>query len=277
MRYLLYCIFNTPVGADLCIYSKRETLLGVGGQPISLIAKNGLIAVISRIDQSDLTPDIPRILAYEKVIKSFHSDPAIRGVIPMRYGCLFEEKSEISRFLEERGKEFEARLKDLEDRVEMGIRVLPGEVRSRIWKAETTAPYSPFCISHSPNPGRAYLAARKTYYEQQERFAKRVNEVAERCQIAFSGLFVKCKIECSSLRIPLLSLYFLVPRRSVEPFRKVFRHFSRKESAKLLLSGPWPPYNFVLPHQTVSLPECFRKSGQKGGFLYEGERGADFT
>lgn len=249
MRYLLYCIFNTPVGADLYVCLKPETPLGIGGQPVSLIAKNSLIAAISRIAQSDLTPDIPRILAYEKVIESFHRDPMIRGVIPMRYGCLFEEESQISRFLEERGKEFEALLKDLEGCVEMGIRVLIADCGLRNADSKRSIAQPPFCNPQSLTSGQAYLLARRTYYQQGEQLVKESNELSKRCRMVFSGLFVKCKTECFSLRIPLLSLYFLVPRRSVEPFRKIFRHISRKESAKLLLSGPWPPYNFVLPNQ----------------------------
>jgi hypothetical protein len=43
----------------------------------------------------------------------------------------------------------------------------------------------------------------------------------------------------------LLSLYFLVPGSAVESFRQAFRHLSATEPARLLLSGPWPPYNFV--------------------------------
>jgi hypothetical protein len=46
----------------------------------------------------------------------------------------------------------------------------------------------------------------------------------------------------------MLSLYFLVPKKSIDPFRRVFRHMRRRmETTKLLLSGPWPPYSFVLP------------------------------
>ena len=56
---------------------------------------------------------------------------------------------------------------------------------------------------------------------------------------------VKSKTEAPSPRLPLLSLYFLVDRAVVESFRQAFRRLSEAESARLLLSGPWPPYNFV--------------------------------
>jgi hypothetical protein len=173
----------------------------------------------------------------------------------MRYGCLIAEESQVLRLLEERGQQYEALLKELEGCVEMGIRILIAEcgMRNAEWRMEN--PQSEIRNPESLTPGRAYLAVRKVYYEQEERFAKKINELAERCRMAFSGLFVKCKTECSPLRIPILSLYFLVPRRSVETFRQVFRYMRLKESAKLLLSGPWPPYNFVLPASNPGWPE----------------------
>jgi hypothetical protein len=43
----------------------------------------------------------------------------------------------------------------------------------------------------------------------------------------------------------LLSLHFLVPRDSVEGFRRAADHLPSNQPFKLLFSGPWPPYNFV--------------------------------
>jgi hypothetical protein len=43
----------------------------------------------------------------------------------------------------------------------------------------------------------------------------------------------------------LASIYYLVPRDSVAEFRKAFQSMSLNNPAKLLLSGPWPPYNFM--------------------------------
>jgi len=44
----------------------------------------------------------------------------------------------------------------------------------------------------------------------------------------------------------LLSMYFLVPRPAQGAFREAARGLSAPGPAAVLLSGPWPPYNFVL-------------------------------
>ena len=37
-----------------------------------------------------------------------------------------------------------------------------------------------------------------------------------------------------------------MPRPAVQEFRQRFRRFNRQTEYGLLLSGPWPPYNFVV-------------------------------
>lgn len=236
--------------------------MGVDGQPVFLVSHNGLSAAISRINQSNITPEISCILAYQRVVESFHCHPAVGGVIPMRYGCLFEEEPQIIRLLKERSRQYKALLKELEGCVEMGIRILisptplqgPANRKSQIADRR----------SQIPNPGCAYLAARKAHYEQQEKFNKQAKEVIEQYRAAFNGLFLKCKTEFpsidnpqSAIRNPVLSLYFLVRREHVERFQQVFREINVQESPKLLLSGPWPPYNFVQPDHIYGQESIF--------------------
>ena len=272
MKFLLYCIFHSPVyasfgAAESRKYQKLGIHSGLGGQPVYILSRNGLSAAVSNIAPSDLNPDIPRILIYKKVIESFHSDHTI---IPMRYGCVFDEKSQITGLLKEREKQYKALLKELDGCEEIGIRIL-------LEKDQCEKMYAQTDIHNSATSLRTYLAARKAYYNQEELFAKEIRIVIESCHEVFAGLFVKCKEEYHTIRnISLPSLYFLVPRSSVESFRRVFRNISFNKSTKLLLSGPWPPYNFVLPvHSQNQSPVCTESREktvdreQKGGLINE--------
>jgi hypothetical protein len=91
----------------------------------------------------------------------------------------------------------------------------------------------------------AYLMARQAHYAHQDRWTREYSQAADRYRAQFAGLFVRYKTEAPSPRLPLLSLYFLVLRPTVASFRRAFRHLAETEPARLLLSGPWPPYNFV--------------------------------
>jgi len=132
----------------------------------------------------------------------------------------------------------------------MGLRVL---LASGPWAAaarggpeggrEVAGPHPPEAAPS--RPGLAYLLARKAHYTQEDRWTQEYRQAADRCLAQFSGLFTKARTEGPSPRLPLLSLYFLVPHRAVASFRQAFRHLAAAEPARLLLSGPWPPYNFV--------------------------------
>jgi len=243
MSCLFYCICHHP-GPDL-----TGTLRGVGGRPVYQVAHRHLSAAVSMVARGDLAPNLSRVQTYERVVLSYHRQGT---VIPMRYGCVVEKESQVIQLLDEHGPQYEALLQELNGCVEMGLRVL---LPSGPWAAVT--PGGPkgsreVAGPHPPAPGiaadclgLAYLTARKAHYAHQDRWTKEYRQAAARCLAQLAGLYVKSKMEAPSPRLPLLSLYFLVPRPAVEPFRQAFRHLTGTESARLLLSGPWPPYNFV--------------------------------
>ena len=243
MIWLFYCISHNP-GPELA-----GPLSGVAGRPVYQVADRRLRAAVSRINRADLIPNLPRIRAYERVVLSCHRQDT---VIPMRYGCVVAQESQAIQLLEEHGPHYEALLQELDGCVEMGLRVL---LPSGPWAAvipggpegsrEVTGPCPPDPAAAADRLGLTYLTARKAHYAQQDRWTTEYRQAAERCQAQFAGLYVKCKTEAPSPRLPLLSLYFLVPAPAVESFRQAFRQLTETESARLLLSGPWPPYNFV--------------------------------
>ena len=162
----------------------------------------------------------------------------------MRYGCQLEDASEAVGLLERHRDEYGTLLDELEGLGEMGIHVLLDSsgagTESDAW------PVPPESFPLACNSGAAYLAAKRQRYLGLDRAALHQRLLVEEFCGSLAGLFVRRKVEFpDSNRSRLLSLYFLVPRASVESFRRAARHLHPKESVKLLLSGPWPPYNFV--------------------------------
>jgi hypothetical protein len=242
MSYLLYCLRRHP-GPALAAP-------GVGGAPVYPVSHRGWQAVVSRIRPADLVPDLPRVRRYIEVVLACHRQGPI---IPMRYGCVVEQESQVRQLLDTHGPDYETILQELEGCVEMGLRVLlpsgPGEAATL--KGEggsrevTESP--PWTPPPAPaRPGAAYLTARQAHYAHQDRWTREYSQAAARCRAQFAGLFVRCHTEAPSPRLPLLSLYFLVARPALAPFRQAFRELAETEPAHLLLSGPWPPFNFVM-------------------------------
>lgn len=242
MSYHLYCALRRPESANPAMPP------GVGGQTVHLVCHQHLGLAVSRVDEGDLSFDLAGVRAHEQVVASLNR---CRTVIPLRYGCRLADESQVARLLLERGPRYAALLQELDGCVEMGIRLLV--------PAPATPPAAPVPVglkdgAGPASPGLAYLKAREVHYRRLEGWSREHGRLARELQGTFSGLFTKVKAEGPPPRLPLLSLYFLVPRPAVASFRQRFRRFSCTAAAKLLLSGPWPPYNFVTDDGEHRLP-----------------------
>jgi hypothetical protein len=221
MSYLLYGIV------------RRDS---AGGPPgpcppgMRLITGHGLAAVVAEVEETNTSPRVSSLLAYAKVVEAIH---ARQAVIPLRYGCVMENESAIVSLLGDHHQEYRALLARLLGMTEMGVRVL--------WPARAgVPPAAPL------SPGVAYLASLRSRYPSANPLDEMEGQVAEGIVGLLSGCSAghRKEVTCSSQR-RLLSLYFLTSRTGVERFRNQARRISPPNGAKMLLSGPWPPYNFA--------------------------------
>lgn len=231
MDCFLYCIMRAP-GPPIAL-----DLLGVDGRSVELLTHGGLTAALSRMaPEADLPPDLARLRAYEQVVAALQRR---RTVIPLRYGCRLADEAQVVRLLAERGPQYGARLRQLDGCVEMGIRLF----LLRQGEAGVRPEVYPTVSDHS---GWAYLKTRRAHYDHLDRSTREYRRLAEECRASLEGLYVEEKSEGPSFHRPAFSLYFLVRRETVAAFRRACRRINPIPGVKLLLSGPWPPYNFVM-------------------------------
>lgn len=239
MKYLLYCILRDSDQLS-------EKPIGVDGHPVFFLG-DGLMAAVSRVDWNYPFIDMEKAMAYSEVIEALGQ---MQAVIPMRYGCLFDKEVQVQELLTARRSEFIELLNHVDGSVEMGIRVLSDQKLSGQESGvglDKPTKEQPICT------GEAYLADRRRHWLNRE-FSSMVQAgIREKICRALSGLY-KCQKDDRSMSVlgnhPMLSLHFLVPKENVERFREAFRNAcaaNKDISNKLLLSGPWPPYNFVSP------------------------------
>jgi hypothetical protein len=242
MKYLVYCVFSSRQPENL------SPPPGVGGGPVVVLCEGDLGAAVSA--GSDFqAPDVPRLLAYERVVEYLHDHLTL---IPMRYGCVFEERPQISRFLTARNEEYQSLLAKLDGTAEMGIRILLPDCETG---KRQPPPAARTDNSFVASPGAAYLMFRKQYYAAQDGQKDKSHGMAEILRHRLSGNFVSSREECWGLsqHTALLSLQFLVQRVAVDSFARLVRSVAEEQRWKLLLSGPWPPYSFVdcFPQKTI--------------------------
>ena len=234
MAYLLYGIVKEP--------EIKGNLTGVKGQPVMFVEARGLCAAVSELDIGEGAPPVEELLAYAQVVEALHHRQA---VVPMRYGCFLNGVPAIQDILKARRRQYETLLAELAGHVEMGIRILlPEKECINISPDITTAqPKEENAIS-----GRAYLALRKVHYRMEEETSQGRQAIIDRYIQYFLGLYARHRVETDAKKdAVVLSLYFLTPEHKVNRFRETFGDMMAQENDEALLSGPWPPYNFVTP------------------------------
>jgi hypothetical protein len=224
VAYLLYCIMEDFADRTL------PQLRGVDGEKVFFVADHDLNAVVTAYNPGT-SVDIAALMAYRDVINSFHR---LYTVVPMRYGSVFDEQSRLLCFIRDHGEHYHGMLKRLNGLVEMGIRVLCDNTVAPSRDSGSAAT----CRDN----GCSFLLKRKNHYQQMDEATEAQKEFIRHFQDSFSGLYKDCVVE---QRLRLLSLYFLVPKSSVDGFQATFHRIKAGVVEKLLLSGPWPPYNFV--------------------------------
>ena len=230
MTYLLYGILKTQ-GVPL------EAMTGIGDHPVTLISVNGLSAAVSMLPSTEGAICMGELMDYRRVVETLHFR---QGIIPMRYGCCFDRTAGIERLLQEQRIHYETLLVAISDKAEMGISMLlPEQASNDEAQAEPRSPEGA-----APDRVRDYLQRRRRHYQAIDGTTRFCTATAEHYGTVFAGICDRYKFETHEGK-PLLSMYFLIPKGQVDPFRAIFAGISRKEKSRLLMSGPWPPYNFA--------------------------------
>lgn len=240
MSCLLYCIFRqSPASTELC--------QGIQGRSVELVSQCGLTAVISHLAQPATPADLAWLIVYQRVVDFFHHRQTL---IPMRYGAVFASQAAVRQFLEKRRQDYLDLLQELKGCVEMGVRIVYEKHPAAPAEEQSAKPYA--TMESPADSGKSYLEQRQTHYALADHSTERSKALLESVRTGFAGLYIKSKMELDASRIArqiskasMVSLYFLISGASVPAFRRNFARLNREHPVQLLLSGPWPPYNFV--------------------------------
>ena len=227
MAYLVYGIVKEPavVGGS---HNRGE------GPGDILCHRSWPVRAVSEMSAEEGAPPVSELLIYGRVVEDLHRRQA---VVPLRYGCFLNGMESIRKILGERQRQYETLLAELDGRVEMGIRILLPEERADPLPEE------------QPSDGRTLpILQRKVLYRMREEASRQQRMLVDLYLQTFAGLYDKHRTETAvKSGTVILSLYFLVLRIQVARFRETFGKLAADGKTRSLLSGPWPPYNFVTP------------------------------
>jgi Gas vesicle synthesis protein GvpL/GvpF len=236
-------------------------LTGVGDAPVRPVVEGGLAAIVSPVPLPEfgeemLTESLNDLgwlegvaRAHPRVIdEAFERGP----VVPLRLCTIYETDDGVRELLREDGRRFGELLEALDGREEWSVKLFVDPDRL---EAEAAGPSDDDPAEASLGAGGAYLAKRKadrTARQAADRLAGEIaDEVHARLQDWASDATVgrpqNPELSGHSGQMLLNGAYLVESERS-ERFAQLVDELQERYSglgARLEISGPWPPYNFI--------------------------------
>jgi len=190
-----------------------------------------------------LTMSVPHLEEFAAVVAELHR---WHTIVPFRYGCTFDSETELSALLEEHRPAWLASLHGVEQCDEYSVHLLPSSGTSAQETGVRAVFRGPEPEESTERPGTAYLLARRAELAHAECHQRHAEDRADQVRRAVDGHYRECYIDPGPQRpCELITLVFLVPRRSSSEFLAALAGLPEATSQQLLATGPWPPYHFV--------------------------------
>lgn len=203
---------------------------GIDGSPVWDVAAEGLTAFVGTAP-SAISADPDTLMAYEDAVETLMGE---RTVLPARFGTVLDDTEGVRRLLLERRDRLVPSLQRVRGAVEFGIR------------AEWDDGVAPAARRPTgPHAGIDYMLERLE-------LRRRARDIADAIDAAVGDL--ARERACRILPRPQhpVSIAYLVPRPDVDDFMDRYRQLEAViTGARLVCTGPWPPYSFVAPEQSA--------------------------
>jgi hypothetical protein len=216
--------------------SAGTSVRGIDARPVSFITCGELVAACSEHERKPEASE-EALVEHESVVEALMRSGT---VIPMRFGQVEEEISQLRDRVDRCSTTITAALERLRGRVEIGVRAFALQSPPRSEPAATTP---------TGASGHTYMTSRL----RQERIARKLQEdgqeIAEELHGKLDGLAETSTLKARQGRMVMAGAY-LVPKAMVDDFIALVQQLTRDYLGKLELvsTGPWPPYSFVDVH-----------------------------
>lgn len=245
-------------------------LAGVAQAPPTRVTAKGLTALISRVPATEfgsdaLSRNLNDLTWLERVARAHEAVlDAVLGqstIVPLRMCTIFESEPGVIEMLERRQESLSDALAAIDGRLEWAVKVLVDPDRV-IDLAEPEV-----VVAGDADPageGRAYLRRRRGERDVRQSAGRLAADIAQQVHARLQDWAIDARTfppqnrEISGHQGEMiLNGAYLIDRERTEELSELVAELEahhREHGARIELSGPWPPYNFVASEDAPSLP-----------------------
>ena len=238
----IYCIVNSkqdrhfgPIGVG----GRRDEVLTIGYEDLSMVVSNHPLTklVVSR----------ENMITHEKVIEEVMKE--FDSVLPVRFGTIASSADEIRNLLDNRRREFQESLKNMERKVELGVKGLWKNM-SLIFKeiVEENKDIKKIKESIQKDKNKKNIQAKMEAGKMvAEALLKKKEKESAKITDELKAVAYDYKLNKTLSDEMFMNAAFLVDKGREKEFDNIMDDLddAHKDRVKFMYSGPFAPYNFV--------------------------------
>jgi hypothetical protein len=249
----IYCVVGTK-------QERNFGPIGIGGRgdEVLTIGYDDLSMVVSSYPMTKLVVDREHMLAHEKVIEEVMKE--FDSVLPVRFGTIASNADEIRALLDRRYREFKTLLRDMDHKVELGVKGLWKNIDvifKEIVKENKEIKEAKAKIQN--DKGRKNIQAKMEVGKMVEQaLAKKKEKEAEKIVDALRRTAFNYKLNKTIDDKMFMNAAFLIDKGREKELDNIMDDLSDKYKGriKFMYAGPLPVFNFV---NIVIYPEEWEK------------------
>ena len=244
----IYCVIETKI-------DRNFGPMGIGGRgdEVSTISYGDLGMVVSNSPMTQYVISRENLLAHEKVVEEVMKEFT---VLPVRFCTIASRAGEIRDLLDSRHREFKNLLRDMDHKIELGIKGLWKNMEV-IFKEITVENHEIKRLKQElqNDKGKKNISSARTLLDTKMEVGKLVEDAlkrkkekeAENIVGALRRTAFDHKLSNTISDEMFINAAFLVDKGREKEFDNIMDHLSEKygERTKFFYAGPLPPYNFV--------------------------------
>jgi hypothetical protein len=236
MAWYAYCIGEKQAFPELARHRKplpMEAVLGVSGNQVFLYPASDLAVIVSEHNTTEALDQNSGMEHARVVADCFvHST-----VLPFRFGTIFNDDESLRKSIRSNRRQFLSNIDKLRGKTEMHLKIFVDDccghaVEKRLSTEGMSQEYFTNLRQNAGRQRERQTRARAVSFQMHRLFLPLDEEVS--CRLTEGGKMV-------------LDIAHLIDRKSVDRYVNKFSTTSAAmKECQMQLSGPWPPYHFVL-------------------------------
>ena len=244
MQMLIYSI--VAVNSDSEKLGKLlSTLQGFGARKLSAITFGDISAIVSETEKNELTATQTNALLFAGIIEKLEQSFTL---LPMQFGSFLDSEETISQMLKKNYSEFRENLQKLENKNEFGLKIfcdlekLKDELRTKSENENEISTNDDIQNSIF----KEYVNRKLKEHRLEESLLKYIESIVSEFDGFLSRAKAPKKIRKRTAATIIVDAVFLLDKNKKDELIGEVENLQRKyPNQNFILTGPWPPYNFV--------------------------------